>query len=93
MNSYCTIVIGTDSYASNDKLDILDEIRTLQEHFPSVSLEDLIRFATINGAEALGEQEMYGSIKTGKKPGLLLLKDLDIANFRLLPGTFVRRLV
>jgi len=93
MNSYCTIVIGTDSYASNDKLDILDEIRTLQEHFPSVSLEDLIRFATINGAEALGEQEMYGSIKTGKKPGLLLLKDLDIANFRLLPSTIVRRLV
>jgi cytosine/adenosine deaminase-related metal-dependent hydrolase len=88
----CRIVIGTDSYASNDRLDILDEIRTLQDHFPSVSLEDLIRFATINGAEALGEQEMSGSIKAGKKPGLLLIKDLDIANFRLLPASNVRRL-
>lgn len=93
MKACCRIVIGTDSYASNDRLDILDEIRTLQEHFPSVSLEDLIKFATINGAEALCEQEMSGSIKIGKKPGLLLIKDLDIANLRLLPATNVRRLV
>jgi len=93
MKENCRIVIGTDSYASNDRLDILDEIRTLQQHFPSVALEDLIRFATINGAEALGEQEMTGSIKIGKKPGLLLIKDLDFAGLKLLPETNVRRLV
>lgn len=88
----CRIVIGTDSYASNDRLSILDEIRTLQDNFHSVPLDDLIKFATINGAAALGEQKMYGSIKTGKKPGLLLLKDLDISSLRLLPETNVRRL-
>ncbi|HOW09556.1 MAG TPA: amidohydrolase family protein [Bacteroidales bacterium] len=93
MKENCKIVIGTDSYASNGRLNILDEIRTLQNYFPSVSLEEMVRFATLNGAEALGEQELLGSIKTGKKPGLLLLKDLDIARLRLLPSTNVRRLV
>lgn len=89
----CKIVIGTDSHASNDSLSILDEIRTLQFHFPGVSLEELIRYATINGASALGEDQMFGSIRPGKKPGLLLLQDLDISRLKLLPGTNLRRLI
>jgi cytosine/adenosine deaminase-related metal-dependent hydrolase len=89
----CTIVTGTDSLASNSRLSILDEIRTLQDHFPSVSLEDLVQWATINGARALGQEKWFGSVEPGKKPGLILLQDVDIQNLKLLPESCVKRLI
>jgi cytosine/adenosine deaminase-related metal-dependent hydrolase len=89
----CNIVIGTDSLSSNKKLSILSEMKIIQAHFPSVKLEELIRWATINGAEALGEGDKFGTIETGKKPGLLLIDDLDLVNFRLLDETKVKRLM
>jgi cytosine/adenosine deaminase-related metal-dependent hydrolase len=89
----CEIVTGTDSLASNTKLSILSEIKMLQENFPSVSLEELIRWATINGARALGQDKIYGSIESGKKPGLLLLQNADLKNIRLLPETEIIRLL
>jgi cytosine/adenosine deaminase-related metal-dependent hydrolase len=89
----CEIVIGTDSLASNHKLSILSELKILQEHFPSVSLEELIRWATINGARALGEDKKFGKIEPGMKPGLLLLENADLLNLKLLPETTVTRLV
>jgi len=86
-------VIGTDSLASNQSLNILEEIRTLQVNFPHVPLEEIIRWATINGARALGEEEMYGSIEPGKNPGLLLLENIDLQNLKLLPETRIKRLI
>jgi cytosine/adenosine deaminase-related metal-dependent hydrolase len=89
----CEIVTGTDSLASNHELSILSELKILQKHFASVKFEDLIRWATVNGAKALGEEHNYGKIGAGKKPGLLLLENLDLINFRLLPETTVKRLI
>jgi cytosine/adenosine deaminase-related metal-dependent hydrolase len=89
----CEIVTGTDSLASNKRLSILSELKLLQQYFPSVGLEELLRWATINGARALCEDNKYGKIETGKKPGILLLQDLDLINFRLLSETTVTRLL
>ena len=89
----CEIVIGTDSLASNNKLSILEELKTLQLNFPAVSIEELVRWATINGAKALGEEGRFGKIESGKKPGLLLLQNVDLNNMKLLPGSFVTRLI
>jgi len=89
----CEIVIGTDSPASNKTLSILAEMKLIQKYFPSVPLHELIRWATINGAEALGEDNKFGKIEPGKKPGLLLLENADLINFKLLPETTVTRLV
>jgi len=89
----CKIVIGTDSLASNEKLSILHEMKLIQDVFPSVTLEKLTEWATLNGAIALGETESYGSIEKGKKPGLLLLKDLDLVNLRLMQETSVSKLI
>lgn len=89
----CSIVIGTDSLASNNKLSILTELKILQKHFPSFSLEELIRWATIYGARALGKEQNYGSIEPGKKPGLLLLENIDLPNMKLLPESSVKRLM
>lgn len=74
----CCITLGTDSYASNRSLSILDEIRAIQKHFPALQLEELLRWATINGAKFLGIEKMMGSLKAGKKPGInLLSRDLS----------------
>jgi cytosine/adenosine deaminase-related metal-dependent hydrolase len=89
----CEITIGTDSLASNNKLDIMAELKTLQICFPELSLPELIAWATINGARALCMEETFGKIETGKKPGLLVLKNVDLQNMKLLPESFVTRLV
>ena len=91
--SGCDIVMGTDSLASGDNLSILGELKILQESFPLLSLEELIVWATFNGARALGETGNYGSIEPGKKPGLLLLGDTDLISLKLLPQSTVKRLI
>lgn len=89
----CEIVIGTDSLASNNKLSILEELKTLQRNFPFLSIEELVKWGTINGAKALGEEERFGKIEAGKKPGLLLIENIDLQNMKLLPDSSVKRLI
>jgi len=89
----CEIVIGTDSLASNKRLDILDELKSLQLNFSELRIPEIIRWATINGARALGEEKMFGSIEKGKKPGLLLIENADLQSLKLLPESSIRRLV
>ena len=89
----CEIVIGTDSLASNSNLSILEELKTLQLNFPEITIEELVYWATMNGAKALGEEENFGRIEPGKKPGLLLLQNVDLQNLKLLPDSFVTRLI
>lgn len=93
MSENCELVIGTDSLASNTKLSILEELKTLNKHFPQIPLEELIKWATINGATALGQENEYGKIEAGKRPGLLFLSDVDLVNLKLLPETNVTRLL
>lgn len=93
MREQCTIVIGTDSLASNVKLEILEELKLLQDSFPHVPLTDLVQWATINGARALQEEKEFGSIEPGKKPGLLLVGNADLLNFRLTDESTITRLI
>jgi aminodeoxyfutalosine deaminase len=76
----CNIVLGTDSYSSNHSLNIFDEIKTLQQYFPSIDLKDLLTWATINGATALGINDVYGSFEKGKKPGVNLISNISGGN-------------
>lgn len=89
----CRIVTGTDSLASNNRLSILEELKTLHTYYPWVPLQDIVSWATINGAIALGHEAEYGSIQPGKKPGLLLLQDIDLHKMQLLPGSRIMRLI
>ncbi|MBN1107292.1 MAG: amidohydrolase family protein [Bacteroidales bacterium] len=89
----CEIVIGTDSPASNRMLSLLYEMKLIQDNFRDIGLEELIRWATLNGARALCADDELGTIEPGKKPGLLLLEGADLEGFKLLPGTTVKRLV
>lgn len=74
-----TICIGTDSLSSNHQLSVLAELQTIKQHHPQLDWEDLLRWATYNGALALQMEDVVGSIETGKRPGLLLV-DPDKSN-------------
>ncbi|WP_353196070.1 amidohydrolase family protein [Parapedobacter defluvii] len=67
------ITLGTDSLASNDRLCVLSELKTLHKHFPELLFGETIKWATLNGAQFLGVAEKFGSLETGKAPGLNLL--------------------
>lgn len=71
------MVIGTDSYASNWSLNILDELKTVQAHHPQIPLEEMLGWATINGAQALQMDKHLGSFELGKKPGVVLISGVD----------------
>jgi len=85
-----TITLGTDSLASNHQLSILAEMKTLQEQ-ASVSFEELLRWATFNGAVFLGLDTQFGSFEKGKKPGVNLIQQLD--NGLITPKTRIRRII
>lgn len=87
------ITIGTDSLASNKTLSILDELITLHEHFPEISLEKLIRWGTLNGAKALDMDSDLGSFETGKKPGVNLIYGLDLHHMQLTKESKVKPII
>lgn len=67
------ICIGTDSLSSNHQLSVLAELQTIRQHYPAIDWEDLLRYATYNGAQALQMDDLIGIIAPGKQPGLVLL--------------------
>lgn len=84
------LTIGTDSLTSNWQLCILEEMRTISKFQSYIPFDMLLRWATINGAEALGFEDTLGSIEVGKTPGLNLL-NLD-KNLRITTETVVKKL-
>jgi cytosine/adenosine deaminase-related metal-dependent hydrolase len=79
----CSIVLGTDSLASNWSLNLLDEMKTVRKNFPSVPLAELLCWATINGAKALQMDKELGSFEKGKRPGIVLLNEESMTAKRL----------
>lgn len=73
--------IGSDSVASNNRMDVLDEARlsvlihraATQRH-DAFGAHDALQLATIGGARALGLDSRIGSLEVGK--------DADLAAFR-----------
>ncbi len=74
------MVIGTDSYASNWSLNILDELKTIQQYHPQIPLAEMLSWATINGAHALQMDKHLGSFEKGKQPGVVLIKGVTADN-------------
>ncbi len=76
----CTIVLGTDSLAGNWSLNLMDEMKSIQRYFPDITMEQLLQWATINGAKALQMDNMLGSFEKGKQPGVVLIDALNNQN-------------
>jgi aminodeoxyfutalosine deaminase len=77
LKNNCNIILGTDSLASNHQLNILEEIKTIVKNFPEITTETLLKWATINGAKALQMESEIGSFDIGKKPGIILIENVD----------------
>lgn len=76
--------LGSDSMASNDRMDLLEEARlaSLQQRaalhsHDAMSAKAAFRLATLGGAEALRMDEHVGSLEVGKQA--------DLAVFRVSP--------
>ena len=87
----CTIVLGTDSLASNHQLNIPEEIKTLHKHFPAISIPTLLQWATINGAKALQMEDVLGSFEKGKRPGVVLISEMS--ELKLTKGSVAKRIL
>ena len=84
------ICVGTDSLASNDSLSIIEELKM----FEGVPLAEVVKWATINGARALGLEKEIGSVEVGKRPGLVLIEGVEYADgLRLTPRSTSRRII
>ncbi|MEO7802386.1 MAG: amidohydrolase family protein [Ginsengibacter sp.] len=86
----CDIILGTDSLASNHSLSMLDEMKTVQQKFPSTALEEMLQWATLNGAVALQMDDKFGSFEKGKSPGVNLIQ--NIINGNLSEASAVRKI-
>ncbi len=84
------ITLGTDSLASNERLSILSEMNLLQKRF-DVPAEELIKWATFNGAEFLGIEAQFGSFEKDKQPGINLV-DFTEEDGKVIFGNAVKRI-
>jgi aminodeoxyfutalosine deaminase len=83
LDTNARMTIGTDSLTSNWQLSIIEEMKTIQRFQSYVPLDVLLKWATLNGAEALGFADNLGSLEVGKTPGLAVL---SIENGQILRG-------
>ena len=84
-----TVGIGTDGCASNNNLDLLQEMDTLAKlhkvHLLDPTVMDaptVVRMATIDGAKVLGLENRIGSLEPGKKADIIVI---DIRRPHLTP--------
>ncbi|HUV50138.1 MAG TPA: amidohydrolase family protein [Anaerolineae bacterium] len=58
--------LGTDSLACVDSLNMFDETAFISNAFPLVPPSEILAMATINGADALGVEDRFGTLDPGK---------------------------
>ena len=75
------IAIGTDSLSSNDDLDMMKELVCLHTNFPHVPMQELLTWASLNGARFLRKENKLGSLTPGKCPGIVHITDIDSEGF------------
>ena len=87
--SNINICIGTDSLSSNWSLSVVEELKM----FSGIPLEELLHWATINGAKALGIDDKFGSLEVGKRSGVVNITGVDLESFTLTPNSKARRIL
>ena len=73
-NNLC---LGTDSLASNYKLDLISEANLILKHTHTFSLENMLQMLTFNGALALNLHDSFGQLLINKNTGLNLISFID----------------
>lgn len=66
--------IGTDSLASCDSLNLLDEMAFVSRKFPRIPAKDIFSMASLWGAQALGLEQETGTLHPGKKGDFIYME-------------------
>lgn len=73
--------LGTDSAVSNNALDLFEEMRfallmqrAVHQEVEVVTARDVVRMATLGGAEAMGLSAQTGSLTLGKRADLIAVR-------------------
>ena len=82
------VALGTDGPASNNDLDLFEEMR-LATFLAKTSTGDptklpawqVLQMATCNGAKALGLEEKCGSLEAGKQADIIVIDSQNLHNF------------
>ncbi len=83
------VALGTDGAASNNDLDMFGEMRTAafigkgySNDCTALPVYSILQMATINGAKALGIDDITGSLTAGKSADLIAV---DLSDFNAFP--------
>ena len=75
-----TIALGTDGPASNNNLDMFEEMsltvkihKALNNDSTIMNAKEVLRMGTINGAKVLGIDNITGSLEVGKKADIIII--------------------
>jgi aminodeoxyfutalosine deaminase len=68
------VAFGTDSLASCADLNMFTELAEARRIAPAVPARELLRSATLTGAQALRYGDEYGSIEAGKRAALIAVR-------------------
>lgn len=90
--NHLKICIGTDSLSSNLVLNIVEEMKCIQNHFPQIEMEEMLIWACENGAQAIGKSDKFGSFAKGKRPGIVLIENIDVESMKLTASSRSKRI-
>jgi cytosine/adenosine deaminase-related metal-dependent hydrolase len=80
------LALGTDSLASNDSLSMQDEMIFAMGSYQGVfTPEEILRMATLGGAEALRIDHETGSLEEGKRADFLIMGVEKVSSLEDLP--------
>ena len=74
--------LGTDSPASNEKIDLWREMQLVAEDHPLLRRESILAMATLGGAKALCRENELGSLSVGKKARILHVSSANLMRCR-----------
>ncbi|AIZ56955.1 5-methylthioadenosine/S-adenosylhomocysteine deaminase [Candidatus Methanoplasma termitum] len=94
------VTVGTDGSTTNNSLDMMAEMKTLgllqksSRWDPTVAnAQELLDFATINAAKAIGMQDSLGSIEAGKYADIVILSGRSPNLRPLLPENMISNII
>ncbi|MCB5270895.1 MAG: amidohydrolase family protein [Candidatus Cloacimonetes bacterium] len=89
LKRHLSVALGTDGVASNNNLDILEELSTTAKLHKAINADpeflparDAFALLTIGGARTLGKEQDLGSLEAGKCADLLII---DLQNLQSQP--------
>ena len=71
------VCLGTDSVASNDRLNLFDEMRALAHRSPELTAQRILELVTTCAARALGREQELGRLAAGAAADLIAVRPME----------------